>query len=166
MNRTSIMPPPPPPAGVDPRQLRPWFERTWLSLRSCADAIRNIQAQERTAITPRDVVGGTSEVPWYSLLRHGFTISGTTITLLSGKLKFHGGSSITTPQASFTLGGTQYFYVHHVRGSTSCAWQSAGTEPGISSSDLDVFFYKFVNRALQTDGVGHLGDINFDLPMG
>lgn len=160
------MPPPPPPAGLDPRQLRPWLEKTWLSLRSCADALRNLQIEPRTSITPHDSLGGTAEVPWYSLLRHGFTISGNTITLLSGKLKFHGGSSITTPQANFTLGGTQFFYVHHVRGSTASAWASAGVEPGTSSTDIDIFFYKFVNRSLQTDGVGHLGDINLDLPLG
>ena len=102
----------------------------------------------------------------FSLFRHGYTISGNTITLLSGKIKMHGLKEMTTPQATFTLGGTQYFYVHHVRNSTACAWASAGAEPGsTSTTDFDLFFYKFVGTTLQAGGVGHTGDYNGDTPI-
>jgi hypothetical protein len=78
----------------------------------------------------------------------------------------HGLKEMTTPQATFTLGGTQYFYVHHVRNSTTCAWASAGAEPGsTSTTDFDLFFYKFVGTTLQAGGVGHTGDYNGDTPI-
>ena len=148
------------------RALRGWMNSLQASVHSCLDALRNLNI-EVPAICPRDNIATASTVPIYPYLRHGFTISGITITLLSGKLKFHGSKVCTTAQANFTLGGTQYFYVHHVRGSTTCAWASAGAEPGsTSTTDLDVFFYKFIGTTLQADSIGHLGDINLDLPLG
>jgi hypothetical protein len=101
--------------------------------------------------------------PAFALMRHGFTISGNTLTLLSGKLKKHGAMVATTAQADFALGGTQYFYVHHVRSSTASAWASAGAEPGVSSTDIDIYFYKFNGTTLVE--VGTTGDINLDLPL-
>lgn len=160
-----IMPPPPIPVGMDLRLLRPWLDSVQRSVRSCVDALRAIE-QKPIAHTPRDWLASTNTYPIFPYLRHGFTISGVTLTLLTGKLKFHGGKVCTTAQSNFTLGGTQYFYVHHVRGSNACAWASAGAEPGsTSTTDLDVFFYKFIGTDLQVDSIGHLGDINFDLPL-
>jgi hypothetical protein len=101
--------------------------------------------------------------PAFALMRHGFTISGNTLTLLSGKLKKHGAMVATTAQADFALGGTQYFYVHHVRSSTTSAWAIAGAEPGVSSTDIDIYFYKFNGATLVE--VGAMGDINLDLPL-
>jgi hypothetical protein len=160
------IPPPPPAAGTDPRMMRAWYCEVQRSLATCVDALRNLSIPPRRFGLVED--GGVTQtvVPFFSLLRHGFTISGTSITLLSGKLKFHGGTSITTAQSVKTLAGTQFFYVHHVRGSTATSWQVAGAEPGVSSTDIDVFFYKFINGVLQVDGIGHLGDINLDLPLG
>ena len=45
----------------------------------------------------------------------------------------------------------------------SGARASAGAEPGVSSTDLDIFFYQFNGTTLVT--VGALGDINLDLPL-
>jgi len=101
--------------------------------------------------------------PAFAIMRHGFTISGNTLTLLSGNLKKHGAMVATTAAANFALGGTQYFYVHHVRSSTASAWASAGAEPGVSSTDIDIYFYKFTGTTLIE--VGAMGDINLDLPL-
>ena len=161
-----IKPPPPIPQGMDVRLLRPWLDGVQQSVRSCIDAIRAIEYKPMSH-TPRDWLASSTVYPIYPYLRHGFTISGVTITLLSGKLKFHGSKVCTTAQKNFTLGGTQYFYVHHVRGSSACEWLSAGAEPGsTSTTDLDWFFYKFIGVNLQADSIGHLGDINLDLPLG
>jgi hypothetical protein len=160
-----IIQPAPVPSGTDVRALRVWMNTLQASVHSCLDAIRVINV-DVPAICPRDYMLTSASVPIYPYLRHGFTIAGTTITLLSGKLKFHGSKVCTTAQADFTLGGTQYFYVHHVRSSSTCAWASAGAEPGCTSTtDLDVFFYKFVGLTLATDSIGHLGDINLDVPL-
>jgi hypothetical protein len=100
----------------------------------------------------------------FGLLRHGFTIKGTTLTLLSGKQKMHGLKVCTTPQATFPLGGVQYFYVHHVRNSTATAWAVAKAEPGTTDTgNIDTFFYKFDGNTLVE--IGHMGDINLDVPI-
>jgi hypothetical protein len=101
--------------------------------------------------------------PAFALMRHGFTISGNTLTLLTGKLKKHGAMVATTAQADFALGGTKYFYVHHVRSSSTAAWAAAGAEPGVSSTDIDIYFYKFTGTTLVE--IGTTGDINLDLPL-
>jgi hypothetical protein len=130
-----------------------------LSVRSCIDAVRAIDYRQ-TPHTPRDAMAAGID---FSKLRHGYSISGTTLTLLTGKLKKHGAMVATTAQADFALGGTQYFYVHHVRSSTASAWASAGAEPGVSSTDIDIYFYKFDGTTLVE--VGTTGDINLDLPL-
>jgi hypothetical protein len=158
-----IMAPPPLPSGTDVRTIRGWMNAMQLSVRSCIDAVRAIDYRQ-TPHAPRDAMGAASGAGIdFSKLRHGYTVSGNTLTLLTGKLKKHGAMVATTAAANFALGGTQYFYVHHVRSSTASAWASAGAEPGVSSTDIDVFFYQFNGTTLVT--VGALGDINLDLPL-
>lgn len=157
-----ILAPPPLPSGTDVRTIRGWMNAVQLSVRSCVDAVRAIDYRQ-TPHTPRDAMGGSGAGIDFSKLRHGYTVAGNTLTLLTGKLKKHGAMVATTAQATFALGGTQYFYVHHVRSSSTSAWASAGAEPGVSSTDLDIFFYQFNGSTLVT--VGALGDINLDLPL-
>ncbi|MFO7535809.1 MAG: hypothetical protein R6X19_09050 [Kiritimatiellia bacterium] len=99
-----------------------------------------------------------------SSARLGYSVAGGSITLRAGKLKLHGKAHISIAQsAAIPLGGTQYFYVHHVRSTASAAWAVAGAEPGVNTTDLDIVFYKFVNGAfseLHRSG----GDLDFDLP--
>jgi hypothetical protein len=99
-----------------------------------------------------------------SVVRLGYTVAGGSITLLAGKMKMHGKQHMTVAQSVIALGGTQFFYVHHVRSSSTASWAVAGAEPGLSSTDLDVVFYKFVNGALsEIHRPG--GDIDLDLPL-
>jgi hypothetical protein len=94
----------------------------------------------------------------------GYTVSGGTITLRAGKLKQHGKQHLTVSQATFALGGRQFFYVHHVRSTTTAAWAVAGAEPGLSTTDLDVVFYEFLNGSLaEIHRPG--GNIDLDLPL-
>lgn len=97
-----------------------------------------------------------------SKCRLGYSISGTTCTLKAGALIFYRKQKITIAQTSFSLGRTQYAYVHHVMGSSIAAWATAAVEPGVSN-DLDVTCYKFVNGSIDT--IYHVGDISFDLPL-
>jgi hypothetical protein len=98
-----------------------------------------------------------------SKCRLGYSISAGNITLLAGKLKFHGDKSISIAQAVFALAGDQWFYIHHVRGSSTAAWASAGAEPGVSVTDLDIAVYAFSGTTLVN--ICRLGDINLDLPL-
>jgi hypothetical protein len=98
-----------------------------------------------------------------SKCRLGYSIAAGDITLFAGKLKFHGDKSITITQAVFALSGDQWFYIHHVRGSSSAAWASAGAEPGVSITDVDIPVYEFSGTTLVQ--ICHLGDFNFDLPL-
>jgi hypothetical protein len=75
------------------------------------------------------------------------------------------GTDPVSPAAFFTLSGTQYFYVHYDRSTGTSSWQVAGAKPGTTqTSYIDVFCFRFNNETLKE--VGHIGDINFDLPLG
>jgi len=99
-----------------------------------------------------------------SAARCGYTVAGGTITLLAGKMKLHGKKEMTVAQASYSLAGTQFFYVSHVRSGSTAEWQVAGTEPGVSSTDLNIVYYKFVNGAL-SEIVRPGGDYDADLTI-
>ena len=99
-----------------------------------------------------------------STCRLGYSISGTTCTLKAGAINFSGKQQVSVAEATFAMAGTQYAYVHHVRGSGAAAWAVAGAEPGVgSTTDLDVTCYKFVNGAHSL--TYRIGDILFDLPL-
>jgi hypothetical protein len=101
----------------------------------------------------------------FSKCRLGYTISGSTLTLLAGKLKFQGGSvSMSVAQASFALAGTQFAYIHHVRGTSAAAWEIAGAEPGVQEGVLDFVFYKFVDGVLSEIHRSG-GDVDVALPL-
>ena len=113
---------------------------------------------------PNRVTGGGSSGLDLSLCRLGYSISGTTCTLMAGAINFYGKQQVSVAQATFTLAGLQFAYVHHVRGSGAAAWATAGAEPGVgSTTDLDVTCYKFLNGAISI--IYRIGDINFDLPL-
>lgn len=157
-SRTPLISPPAIPPGMDIRYIRPWCERVVFSLQSCVEAIRNLESIKRPITPPTEAASGLDLSTW----RLGYSISGTTCTLKAGALIFYRKQKITIAQTSFSLGGTQYAYVHHVMGSSTAAWATAAVEPGVSN-DLDVTCYKFVNGSIDT--IYHVGDISFDLPL-
>lgn len=142
------------PDDVDDTEIYPILALT------CADSvIADIKQHRWSDIVVRYAGAGGLDL---SKVRLGYSVSGTTLTLLAGSLKLHGQTTIAVAQANYALTGTQYFYVHHVRGSGAAAWAVAGAMPGVSS-DLDVFCFKFVDAVLTQ--IGHIGDINLDLPL-
>jgi hypothetical protein len=100
----------------------------------------------------------------YSIFQHGFSVSGYDITIKAGDEIMFGAVTSTTPQATFTLAGTQYFYVTYSRSGMSSAWAVAGAKPSTTTTtSIDVYCFKFYEGTLQN--IGHLGDILFDLPL-
>ena len=108
--------------------------------------------------------GGSSSGLDLSLCRLGYSISGTTCTLKAGAINFYGKQQVSVAQTTFAMAGTQYAYVHHVRGSGAAAWAVAGAEPGVgSTTDMDVTCFKFVNGEISI--IYRTGDIERDLPL-
>jgi hypothetical protein len=123
----------------------------------------NRRSDGRKTTIEIDATGGATAAFDYSILQHGFSVADGNITLKTGDVKLYGAYEVATPENGFSLEGTQYFYVHYDRGGSS-EWRVAGAKPGATqTSSIDVFFYKFYEGVLQN--VGHLGDINLDLPL-
>jgi hypothetical protein len=130
--------------------------------------ITNLIQNQNQDIIIRGGGSSPSEFDW-SLFRHGFYKykSGDDwyISMGGGNVNLIGSIACATPGASFILSGTQYFYVHYDRASGTSSWQVAGAKPGTTqTSYIDVFCFRFYNETLTE--VGHVGDINFDLPLG
>ena len=163
MNINAIFTPPPQPAGQSPAAMRTWYLQMHQSVASCVATLRTLDFPKRTAIAPRDALGGGAGLD-LSTCRLGYSISGTTCTLKAGAINFYGKQQVSVAESSFALAGTQYAYVHHVRGSGAAAWATAGAEPGVgSTTDMDVTCFKFLNGAISI--IYRIGDINFDLPL-
>ncbi len=102
----------------------------------------------------------------------GFSLSGGSIKLNAGYVKIHGRGKLAVASSTKSLGGAQFFYVHHLRSSAVASWEVAAVEPVVSSDSLDICFYEFLNGSIvQTDGVDtgyhrYGGSIDLDSPAG
>lgn len=133
-----------------------WATGKHLSLRS-EDPKKHIPLWPET---PPEVEAGLD----LSKFRLGYAILNGRCTLKAGALNFYGKHSIAIAEFSFDMGGLQYAYVGHSRGSLSASWGVAGVEPGVSDiSSLYVVYYKFLNGVIDT--IYRTGDLTFDLPL-
>jgi hypothetical protein len=69
----------------------------------------------------------------------------------------HSLARVHVAQAQFVLGGTQWFYVVHVRGCPAAAWAESASEPTTTASIISVPRFQFVDGARQRAcGVGDI----------
>jgi hypothetical protein len=131
----------------------------------------NLVYKRRQALVSESYHSGAA-INASSIYAFGCTLNeaGTEVTVAAGKVRLHGIVAVALSLATKTLSGsTCYVYVRYVRNGKSATIEISSTEPSAAEAG-----YVNVPLASYTSSAGiyslsvihHIGDINFDAPMG
>jgi hypothetical protein len=111
---------------------------------------------------------GGPQFPFYSKLRFGCKLSGTTCTIFAGTVHIHGKGDYDCAEADVVLSGaTEYVYVTWSRAAPAPSIGHAASLPVTNVSTVYVPLYCFsaVTNGYTLKWIHHMGDLNFDTPL-